>query len=268
MRLQRIVTETLDSATRMGAPRAIALCRNFGGALAFRAGRFEEAERSLREAAELSCQLGSSSGESSAQHRLAAVLIARGRLEEATRALEDALVIAESAMLRAHLMTRIFALLARTSLAAGELDAADEHVRRGRVAAERHGRCVSCNALLLPEAVRVDLARGRTDQAERAVEQLETLADKYRSQAWTSMARHARGRHRLAQKDLPRARAALLDAEAAYRGYGDVYELARCQVARALATEGPEAAQLDREAREALSALGSPFVEGEAAGAI
>ena len=45
--------------------------------------------------------------------------------------------------------------MARNRLAARDLAAADEYLSLGDITAKRHGHCVTCNALLLPEAVRV-----------------------------------------------------------------------------------------------------------------
>jgi tetratricopeptide (TPR) repeat protein len=67
----------------MGAPRAIALCQCFNGALEFQAGRWSEAEPALRESIKLYHELGAAAGEALALQRLGTLLTARGRLDEA-----------------------------------------------------------------------------------------------------------------------------------------------------------------------------------------
>ncbi len=62
----------------MGAPRAIALCQCFNGALEFQAGYWIEAESVLRESVKLYRELGAASGEALALQRLGILLTARG----------------------------------------------------------------------------------------------------------------------------------------------------------------------------------------------
>src|SRR5262249_61568616 len=78
-----MVDETHAQAERMGAPRAAALCRNFGGALELVQGQWDDAERHLREAAELYRQLGTASGEALSLQRLGVLLCSRGPLDAA-----------------------------------------------------------------------------------------------------------------------------------------------------------------------------------------
>ena len=46
----------------MGAPRAIALCQCFNGALEFQAGHWAEAEAALRDSIQLNREIGAASG--------------------------------------------------------------------------------------------------------------------------------------------------------------------------------------------------------------
>jgi len=77
-----MVGETLEQATRMGAPRAVALCQNFGGYLDFQSGAWDEAEQSLCYAVETYRVFGAASGESLSLQRLGVLLTAKGRLAE------------------------------------------------------------------------------------------------------------------------------------------------------------------------------------------
>src|SRR5712692_1727660 len=130
----------------MGAPRAIALCRCFGGALDFQVGRWAEAEAALREAVGLYREIGAASGESLSLQRLGVLLTARGRLDQALASLEEGTLAAERAILRSHCLTRVHASTVRNRLAAGDLDAAQRSLAEGRATASRHGNCLTCNA--------------------------------------------------------------------------------------------------------------------------
>jgi tetratricopeptide (TPR) repeat protein len=253
-----MVGETLDHAQKMGAPRAIALCRNFGGFLAFHAGRWDEAEASLREALAAYQILDSGSGASSSLQRLGVLMNAQGRLDEAMEVFRQSLDAAEGAVMRSHCLARSYASMAANRLAAGDLEAADRYIQEGRDEAERHGNCLTCSALLLPESVRVQLAHARFPDALVDVERLEQIAAEYGSKAWTAMAKQARGRYLLATGDLEGAGPALLGAEEAYAAYGHIYEAARCQALRArVAADQDEARALDEAARRTMTALGS-----------
>ena len=261
-----MVGETLEQATRMGAPRAVALCRNFGGYLDFQAGEWDQAEESLRSAVETYHEYGAASGESLTLQRLGVLLTAKGRVDEAMKVLDEGVVVAERAVMRSHALTRLYSSIARNRLAAGELEAADRALEQGHEEARRHGNCVTCSGLLLPESVRVNLAVGRLEAAREDANKLETLAETFGSRLWSAMARHARGRCLLADGDLAEAEAVLKKAEDAYADYGDVYEAARCRIARSLAVSDPERrAEVAAPARETLSRLGTEHVEGELA---
>lgn len=255
-----MVGETLEHARRMGAPRAVALCRNFGGYLDFQAGEWDQAEKSLRSAVETYRELGGASGECLSLQRLGVLLTAKGRIDEALDVLDEGVVVAERSTMRSHALTRLYASIARNRLAAGDVEAADRALEQGHDEARRHGNCVTCTALLLPESVRVHLAMGRHDAARKAADELEALSETYGSRAWLAMSRHARGRCLLASGDLAGAEAALQEAEEAYADYGDVYEAARCRMARAQAASDPEVAV---PARETLTRLGAERVEDE-----
>jgi tetratricopeptide (TPR) repeat protein len=238
----------------------MALCRNFGGFLDFQGGEWDQAERSLRSAVEIYRKLGGASGESLSLQRLGVLLTAKGRLDEAAAILDEAVVVAERSTMRSHALTRLYASIARNRLAAGDVEAADRALEQGQEEARRHGNCVTCSGLLLPESVRVHLAAGRHPAAREAADALQATAELYRSRAWVAMSRHARGRCLLASGDRAGAEDALKEAETAYAGYGDVYEVARCGVARAHAASDPE---LAAPARRILKRLGIDHVEGE-----
>jgi tetratricopeptide (TPR) repeat protein len=262
-----MVEQTLEQATTMGAPRAVALCRNFGGLLSFQAGRWVEAEAMLREAVDRYRELAAATGESSSLQRLGSLLTARGALDEGMSVLGESVVTGERAVLRAHCLTRSYATMARNRLAAGDLDAADEHMQHGLAVARRHGNCLTCNALILPESVQVHLGKGRLEEALQDVRVLEETADRFGSLAWVAMARQARGRYQVANDERDAARETFAAAESAYAEYGNRYEAVRCRLARAQVTaDEAERERLWQSAQSALTELGSNFVEGQALG--
>ncbi len=217
----------------MRAPRAIALCQCFNGALEFQAGHWAEAEAALRESIALYRELGAASGEALAWQRMGVLQTARGQLDEAMAAFEEGLAAAERATMRAHCLTRLYASMTRNRLLAGDSAAARQCLALGLAMGERHGNCATCDALLLPVAVSVWVAQGDLAAAEASCQQLEQAAQQYASRAWVAMARQSRGELAAAQGDLECALACYAEAHAAYTAAGNTYEATRCMVAAA-----------------------------------
>jgi hypothetical protein len=167
------VDSTVEQARRMGAPRAIALCQCFNGALEFQAGHWAQAEAALRESIRLYRQIGAAGGE--------VLLTARGQLDDALAILEEGVMAAQRALLRAHCLTRLYAAMARNRLLAGDMTAADHTLSLGMAMSERHGHCSTCDSLLLPAAVSVRIAQDDLAAAEDACRQLDAAAARYGS---------------------------------------------------------------------------------------
>ena len=237
----------------MGAPRAIALCQCFSGALDFQVGNWEAAERDLRAAAALYRTISAASGEALSLQRLGVLLTARGRLDEAVAALDEGLIVAERAIMRSHCLTRLQASLARNRLAADDVGGAVEAIATGDLHAARHGYCVTCNALLLPEAVRVALRLGQVDEADARARALEGAAAEFGSKAWTAMARTARGRVDAASGRVEAGARALAEARAAWEAVDASYEAARCASEEASLTADEP---LGMQARSTFARLG------------
>lgn len=212
----------------MGAPRAIALCQCFNGALEFQAGRWTEAEAALRESIQLNREIGAASGEALACQRLGALQTARGQLAEGLATLEEGVLAAERALMRAHCLTRLYASMARNRLAAGDVRAAGQVLVLGLAMSERHGHCTTCDALLLPAAVSVRLAEGDFNAAERFCRHLDEAAEQYSSRVWLAMARQSRGELAAAQGRLDDALADYAEAWAGFASAGNEYEVTRC----------------------------------------
>jgi ATP/maltotriose-dependent transcriptional regulator MalT len=245
----------------MSAPRAIALCQCFNGALEFQAGNWDQAEKALRQSIELYRSIGAASGEALACQRLGVLQTARGQLEEGWATLEEGAVVAERAVMRAHCLTRIYAAMARNRLEADEMEAAEQALAAGLSMSEQHGHCTTCDALLLPVAVSVRLAQGDLETAESFCRDLDEAAQEYGSRTWLAMAQQAKAEVAAAKGDLAEA---LTACQAAYEKFSAAnysYEAARClsQMADLYGCQNDQAkAQTAHtEARQILRQLGA-----------
>ena len=265
--IRTTVDQTLEQGRRMQAPRAIALCESFAGTLDFQSGDWDAADAHLRQAISGFRQVGSACGEALSLQRLAVLLTARGALDEARALLDEGIVVGSRAAMRSHCLTRIHASLARNHLAAKDTGSARASLDEGLAEAARHGHCATCNALLLPEAVRVALAYEDLPLAERYAERLEDVAARFGSRAWTAMAEHARGRVLASLGDVESAFDALERARKAYGEIGFPYEAARCLMAQSRLRETgrgearTQATALAEDARRAFAALGAAGCE-------
>ena len=217
----------------MNAPRAIALCQCFSGALEFQAGHWAEAEAALRESIKLHLELGAASGEALAWQRLGVLQTARGQLDEAMTSFEEGVIAAERALLRAHCLARLYGSMTRNRLKAGELDVADQYLALGLALGARHGHCATCDSLLFPAAVSVRVAQRDFAAAESFCQRMDAAAEEYSSRIWIAMARQARGELVAARGDLDDALAFYTEARVAYSAAGNKYEAARCLEAMA-----------------------------------
>ncbi|HVT02741.1 MAG TPA: hypothetical protein VHL58_05120 [Thermoanaerobaculia bacterium] len=260
-----MVAQVHDQARRMGALRAVALCRCFSGALHFQNGNWSEAASALSEAVELYRKIGGASGESLSLQRQGVLLTAQGDLDHAMAAFHAGVFAAERATMRSHCLTRLYSSMARNRIAAGDAEAAAEYLRHGEMAARRHGHCVTCNALILPEGVRVRIALGEISEADANAAELERIGREFGSAAWMGMARQARGRVASAQKAWNEAATAFADAAVAYRAISAPYDVARCLAAGASIAvkmgDSPRGAALAAEAAGMFRDLGAPGIE-------
>ncbi|HEX6271049.1 MAG TPA: tetratricopeptide repeat protein [Anaerolineales bacterium] len=226
-----MVDTTLAQAQRMSAPRAIALCQCFNGALEFQAGQWDKAEKELRESIRLYSQIGAASGEAIARQRLGLVLTAKGQLDEAKAVLQEGAAVAERAIMRAHCLTRVYATLTHNRLVAGDMEGANQALGLGLSMSERHGNCSTCNALLLPVAVGVRIAQNDLEEAAVFAGRLEAAAQEYGSQMWRAMAEQSRAELLAVQGNIEEA---ILHYENARQGFvkaGNHYEAMRCEKA-------------------------------------
>ncbi|MCB9079977.1 MAG: AAA family ATPase [Anaerolineaceae bacterium] len=229
--VKHTVDQTLQQAERMGALRAIAVCKSVNGVLDYQVGRWLEAEASLRASIQLCRQLGTASCEAIASQRLGDLLTVRGELEEGRSILESGVMAAERAHLRAHCQTRIYAALARNRLAANDLTAASQSLALGLAASEAHGQCGTCESLLLPVAVSVRVAQGDLTGAKTFADHLDEAAARYSSRTWLALATQARGKLAAAQGEIELAESYFKEALAGFQAADNEVEAAQCQAA-------------------------------------
>ena len=212
----------------MGAPRAIALCQSFNGALEFQVGHWSEAEEALRESIHLFRQIGAADGEALSCQRLGLLETARGQLEEALLTLEDGVVAAKQAKMRAHILGRLHAAIARNRLLAGDLAAADDALSLGQALTESHGHCALCEALLLPVAVSVRIAQGNLAAAGEYCRQLDEATTRYGSHTWVALAAQARGELAAARGDIEAATTYYTAAQTGFQEAKNEYAATQC----------------------------------------
>ncbi|MBW3670940.1 MAG: tetratricopeptide repeat protein [Acidobacteria bacterium] len=260
-----MVEEVEQQAARMGALRAVALCRCFSGALRFQTGEWDEAETELREAVELYRQVDGASGESLSLQRLGVLLTARGKLDEALDLLHEGTAAAERATMRSHCLTRLYASMVRNRLAAGDQEAAVQAMHQGASTAERHGHCVTCNALLLPEAVRIALIEHDVDLARDRVGELDRIATEFGSTLWRAMADQSHARLHAANGSDAEAELLFRQAADAFLEAEAPYEAARALTARARlldkSSNSDTALRCSNLANEIYRRVGAPGIE-------
>jgi predicted negative regulator of RcsB-dependent stress response len=217
----------------MGAPRAIALCQRFNGALEFQVGHWSKAKEALYESIELFQQIGAADGEALSHQRMGILLTAQGHLDEGLAALEDGIMAAKQAKLRAHLQGRLYAAMARNRLLAGDLPAADDALSLGLALTESHGHCALCEALLLPVAVSVRIAQGDLDAAQSYCNRLDEATSRYGSHTWVALAAQARGELAAAQGDVETAVTYYTAAQSGFQEAKHDYAVTQCREALA-----------------------------------
>ncbi len=233
----------------MKAPRAIALCQCFNGALEFQAGNWNEAGAALRESINLYREIRAASGEALACQRLGVLQTARGELDAGLATLEEGIVAAERAPMRAHCLARLHAAIARNRLVAGDLAAAEKALQAGLEMSRRHGHCATCDALLLPVAISVRIKQGDLQAAEDFSRQLEEASVRYASRIWLAIALQARAELATAQAKPDQALGWYQEAYENFTLAGNNYEAARCLTASAairLNRRAPEDAEMAR----------------------
>lgn len=200
---------------------------------------------SLRRGIDLAASVDSTFGVVLGEQRLGLLETALGRYDDAHQRLRLALQVALASgnpMVLEHSPTRLFTTLARNRLEAGDVDAAATYLKQGlaaqaEVVAQGFGECVTCDVLLYPAAVAVNLARGEYDEAERACQRAEESTTWFHSRAWIATAHELRGLLSHACGHEQPARHHLDRALSVFRTLEQPYDEARCLEALATLTQ-------------------------------
>ena len=225
--LARAAGLLLARGQERGSGEVAAVGRLGEGVAVLAAGLLDAAELDLRAALNGFQEAGATLGAALAGERLGTTLILFGRFSEANDLLGEALVLAERAPLRRHLLTRIHAAQARLRLAAGLPGSAEDALHQASEAAARHVGCLACDGALRPEAVRVALARGRVAGARTEAEALQAIAGQHGGRGLSALATLAAARVLSAEGQAEAALGALARARGDFLAGGQRYEAAR-----------------------------------------
>jgi len=153
----------------------------------------------------------------------------------------------------------------RNRMAAQDAEGISASLANGLEAMRRHGKCVTCNALLLPEVIRASLFLDKLEVAETSLAKLNEISEKFDSHVWTAMACQAEGRVRRHKGDFESAAQAFEHARRDFLAVEQPYEAARSTLLLAKSVREcarpKEADKLLGEARDMFRDLGAPGTE-------
>lgn len=221
----------VDAATRIAAPRSLALCNYYLGVTAYFHGRFREALARETEAIGRYRQVDSSFGEAIGRQIRGAALTALGRLDDGRDELERGLALARHGALRSHVQIRLYAALCRNRIDANDADGARRYADAGLALTEEPSTCI-CYASFLPGAAVAYGISGDLARAEALGERAVAGAVEFDSPAFTCMALQATGIVHALAGEWDAARTDLDRAQALAQGHGFPYELARVLLAQ------------------------------------
>ena len=215
-----------DAGSATGAALALLML----GEAELLAGRLDEAEEDLKEAAEANDREGCISGAALARQRLAEAAVGRGRKYEATRLLGRALSLARRSDIVAHLLVRVFGTMIQAAAdpkkAVSVLGEAERELAQMR-------SCEPCSMGFLTSAVRATARAGELDRARSFLAEAERIAGMWQGGRWTGAVWEARGSLRQAEGEDAQARAMFREAADAFTRAGNQSDAQRCLEAAA-----------------------------------
>lgn len=229
--VEQSIRNALRQAEGLGNRRASALCHHALGAVQYVRGDWRESRESLRRSLELGRSAGSLFGEIISAQRLALVETGLGKTDLAYDRLQYALgqaLGAESVVIQAHSLTRLYATLTYNRFQVGDLDQAHAYLDVGIEVQDRYGECVTCGSMLYPSAVPVQLSLGQIDQAEQSCRQVDRTAGAFQGKAHTATARFLRGLLAIARCDWRAAQGYLDGALSTFTRLEQPFDRARC----------------------------------------
>jgi ATP/maltotriose-dependent transcriptional regulator MalT len=182
-------SELHEAAAAAGSTRAAAHAALVRGETALLSGHLDEAETSLREAADLHRGTKTNSGESLSLERLAEASTARGQRWKARRLLESALRLADGDPLGSHLLVKIRGAIVEA--AADPKEAAAAALEGDRLLADSDV-CQQCSMSFRMAAARAFTAVGDLPNAHRHLDEAEQVSAMWQGGPWASAVRDAR----------------------------------------------------------------------------
>ncbi|HKA69754.1 MAG TPA: BREX system ATP-binding domain-containing protein [Actinomycetes bacterium] len=221
-----LATALRDTAARSGAIRAVAFATAVIGEALLLAGDLDQAERRLRESADMHRELGAPAGEAHALQRLAEVSLARGDRRRATRILNRALPLSRWSNMAMHLTRRVYG----TMIAAADGPAAARAVvDRAADSASQTDRCFFCEIMFAVPAAIACADVGDIEEARKYLAAAEHSAELWQGTAWQAAILEARAHLARAEGDAAEAVRLLADAAAIFDDVGQPLDAARCR---------------------------------------
>jgi DNA-binding SARP family transcriptional activator len=215
-------------AERAGSVQGRALAQFLLGEAELLSGRLGAAHQLLTSAAGLYEQVGATSGQVFAMHRLAEVAVASARWKQATWLLQRSLRAAENCWLEPHATVRIVGTLVA---ATANPHAATRRVEDADRLLDRRNVCPPCSMGFRVAAAIACARAGRLDQARRRLQAAERIAGMWPGGAWHAATWEARGALRQAESDIKRAAALYNEAADEFAELGRPLDRDRCRAA-------------------------------------
>ena len=187
--MSAFAAELADAASSTGSARATALAALVLGETQLLDGRLDEAEATLRRAADLHRETRTNSGESVALERLAEVSTARGQRWKARRLLDSALRLADGDPLGSHILVKIQGAMveaAATPEAAAAVAAAGERVLSDSDV------CQQCSMSFRVAAANAYAGVGDVVNARRQLDEAARVSEMWQGGPWPDAVRDVR----------------------------------------------------------------------------
>ena len=225
-------------AEQAGSVQGRALAQFLLGEAELLSGRLGAAHQLLTSAAGLYQQVGATSGQVLAMHRLAEVAVASARWKQAIWLLQQNLRAAEECWLEPHATVRI---LGTFVAATANPHAATRRVEGADRTLDRRNVCSPCSMGFRVAAAIAYARAGRLAQARRRLQAAERIAGIWPGGAWHAATWEARGALRLAEGDIKRAAALYHEAADEFAELGRPLDRDRCRAAARQAAAGQTA---------------------------
>ena len=187
--MSRFAAELADAAASNGSARATALAALVLGETQLLDGRLDEAEATLRRAADLHRGTRTNSGESVSLERLAEVSTAQGQRWKARRLLESALRLADGDPLGSHLLVKIQGAMVEAAASPEEAAAA---AAAGERALSDSDVCQQCSMSFRVAAANAYVAVGDVENATRQLNEAARVSEMWQGGPWPEAVRATR----------------------------------------------------------------------------